>query len=172
MREIEVGNILFNSNKLNYLEKEIANNSKKYYKLTEGTSFTLGNFNFLVINNSFDDENDGSTVIYTTIYDNKILFMGDASIKSEEYILDNYDIRDITILKVGHHGSRTSSSERFINCVNPTYALISAGIDNRFNHPHREVIERLNANNTIIYDVREKGMTMFDFSNNTIKTKK
>ena len=172
MREIEVGNILFNSNKLNYLEKKIANNSKKYYKLTEGTSFTLGNFNFLVINNSFDDENDGSTVIYTAIYDNKILFMGDASIKSEEYILDNYDIRDITILKVGHHGSRTSSSERFINCVNPTYALISAGIDNRFNHPHREVIERFNANNTIIYDVREKGMTMFDFSNNTIKTKK
>lgn len=172
MKEIEVENVLFNSNDLNSLEQKINNESNNSYRLIEETSFSLGNFNFLVINNTFDDENDGSTVLYTTIYDNKILFMGDATIKSENYILDNYNIKDITILKVGHHGSRTSSSEEFIKTINPTYALISVGIDNRFNHPHKEVIERLANNNTIIYDIREKGMTMFDFSNNTIKTKK
>ena len=172
MKEIEVENVLFNSNDLNSLEQKINNESNNSYRLIEGTSFSLGNFNFLVINNTFDDENDSSTVLYTTIYDNKILFMGDATIKSENYILDNYNIKDITILKVGHHGSRTSSSEEFIKTINPTYAFISAGIDNRFNHPHKEVIERLANNNTIIYDIREKGMTMFDFSNNTIKTKK
>ena len=172
MREIEVDNVLFNSNRFNSLEKEINKNSKRSYKLTEGTTFTLGNFNFLVINDTYDDENDGSSVLYTTIYDKKLLFMGDATIKSENYILNNYNIKDITILKVGHHGSRTSSSEEFIKSVNPTYALISAGIDNRFNHPHKEVVDRLINNNTIIYDVREKGMTMFDFTNNTIKTYK
>ena len=172
MREIDVDNVLFNSNRLNSLEKEISKNSKRSYKLTEGSTFTLGNFNFLVINDTFDDENDSSSVLYTTIHDKKLLFMGDATIKSENYILDNYNIKDITILKVGHHGSRTSSSEEFIKKINPTYALISAGIDNRFNHPHKEVVDRLAYNNTIIYDVREKGMTMFDFTNNTIKTYK
>ena len=96
--------------------------------------------------------------------------MGDASIESEEYILDNYDISDITILKVGHHGSRTSSSEEFIESVNPTYALISAGVDNKFNHPHEEVVERLKENSSIIYNTQVDGMVMFDFTNNEIKT--
>ena len=170
MDEIDVGTVFFNGNLLNELEKKIWNNSLSHYKLREGDSFSLGNFNFLVISNTYPDENDGSLVLYSTINDKRLLFMGDASIKSEEYILDNYDIRDITILKVGHHGSRTSSSEEFINSVNPTYALISAGKDNKFNHPHKEVIERLEENGSIIYNTQINGMVMFDFTNNKIKT--
>ena len=170
MDEIDVGTVFFNGNLLNELEKKIWNNSLSHYKLREGDSFSLGNFNFLVISNTYPDENDGSLVLYSTINDKSLLFMGDASIKSEEYILDNYDIRDITILKVGHHGSRTSSSEEFINSVNPTYALISAGKDNKFNHPHKEVIERLEENGSIIYNTQINGMVMFDFTNNKIKT--
>ena len=170
MDEIDVGTVFFNGNLLNELEKKIWNNSLSHYKLREGDSFSLGNFNFLVISNTYPDENDGSLVLYSTINDKSLLFMGDASIKSEEYILDNYDIRDITILKVGHHGSRTSSSEEFINSVNPTYALISAGVDNKFNHPHKEVIERLEENGSIIYNTQINGMVMFDFTNNKIKT--
>ena len=170
MDEIDVGTVFFNGNLLNELEKKIWNNSLSHYKLREGDSFSLGNFNFLVISNTYPDENDGSLVLYSTINDKSLLFMGDASIKSEEYILDNYDIRDITILKVGHHGSRTSSSEEFINSVNPTYALISAGKDNKFNHPHKEVIERLEENGSIIFNTRINGMVMFDFTNNKIKT--
>ena len=169
MDEIDVGTVFFNGNLLNELEKKIWNNSLSHYKLREGDSFSLGNFNFLVISNTYPDENDGSLVLYSTINDKSLLFMGDASIKSEEYILDNYDIRDITILKVGHHGSRTSSSEEFIDSVNPTYALISAGKDNKFNHPHKEVIERLEENGSIIYNTQINGMVMFDFTNNKIK---
>ena len=169
MDEIDVGTVFFNGNLLNELEKKIWNNSLSHYKLREGDSFSLGNFNFLVISNTYPDENDGSLVLYSTINDKSLLFMGDASIKSEEYILDNYDIRDITI-KVGHHGSRTSSSEEFIDSVNPTYALISAGVDNKFNHPHKEVIERLEENGSIIYNTQINGMVMFDFTNNKIKT--
>ena len=170
MDEIEVKNVFFNGNELNTLEKKIWKSSSNHYKLTEGDSFSLGNFNFLVISNTYTDENDGSLVLYSTVYDNELLFMGDASIKSEEYILDNYDISDITILKVGHHGSRTSSSEDFINKVNPTYSLISAGVDNKFNHPHKEVIERLEENGSIIFNTQSDGMVMFDFTNNKIKT--
>ena len=91
---------------------------------------------------------------------------------SEEYILDNYKLDDITILKVGHHGSRTSSSEEFIESVNPTYSLISAGVDNKFNHPHEEVIERLEENGSIIFNTQETGMVMFNFTNDRIKTYK
>ena len=96
--------------------------------------------------------------------------MGDASIKSEEYILDNYNLENITILKVGHHGSRTSSSEEFIRTINPTYALISAGVNNKFNHPNVEVVERLEENGSIIFNTEINGMVMFDFTNNKIKT--
>ena len=170
MDEIEVKNVFFNGNELNTLEKKIWKSSSNHYKLTEGDSFNLGNFNFLVISNTYPDENDSSLVLYSTIYDKRLLFMGDASIKSEEYILDNYDISDIAILKVGHHGSRTSSSEEFIDKVNPTYALISAGVDNKFNHPHKEVIERLEENGSIIYNTQINGMVMFDFTHDKIKT--
>ena len=172
MDEIDVETVFFNGNDLNDLEKEIWNNSLSHYKLREGDSFNLGNFNFLVISNTYSDENDSSLVLYSTIDDKKLLFMGDASIKSEEYILDNYKLDDITILKVGHHGSRTSSSEEFIESVNPTYSLISAGVDNKFNHPHEEVIERLEENGSIIFNTQETGMVMFNFTNDRIKTYK
>ena len=170
MGKIDVKTVFFNGNDLNTLEKKIWDNSSNHYKLTEGDSFSLGNFSFLVISNIYSDENDSSLVLYSSIYDKKILFMGDASIKSEEYVLNNYNFEDITILKVGHHGSRTSSSEEFIRMINPTYALISAGVNNRFNHPHREVVKRLDDNGTIIFNTQINGMIMFDFTNDKIKT--
>ena len=170
MDKIDVETILFNGNDLNTLEKKIWNNSTSHYKLTEGDSFSLGNFNFLVISNTYSDENDSSLVLYSTISDKKLLFMGDASIKSEEYILNNYNLKDITILKVGHHGSRTSSSEKFIDNINPIYALISAGVNNKFNHPHGEVVERLEKNKSIIFNTQIDGMVMFDFNSDKIKT--
>ena len=172
MDEIDVETVFFNGNDLNLLEKKIWVNSSSHYKLREGDSFSLGNFNFLVISNTYPDENDSSLVLYSTIDDKKLLFMGDASIKSEEYILDNYEFDDITILKVGHHGSRTSSSEEFIDVINPTYALISAGVNNKFNHPHKEVVERLEENGSLIYNTGANGMVMFDFTNNKINTYK
>ena len=76
-----------------------------------------------------------------------MLFTGDASIKSEEYILSNYDIKDIDILKLGHHGSRTSTSEELLEQTKPKLALISCGRNNRFGHPHLETIEKLNKYN-------------------------
>lgn len=68
--------------------------------------------------------------------------MGDASIKTEEHILSKYELEKVDILKVGHHGSKTSSSEKFLKKVRPTLALISAGKNNKFNHPHQEITNR------------------------------
>ena len=136
----------------------------------EGDTFMVGNYHFQVLSYNFSDENEGSLILYVTIDDKSILFMGDATIKSEEYLLANYDLDRVTFLKVGHHGSRTSSSLEFLEVIRPTYSLISAGIDNKFSHPHLEVVNRLEEVGSKIYDVRETGMVEFNFSKNRIKT--
>ena len=72
-----------------------------------------------------------------------ILFTGDASLKSEDYILNNYDLSKIDILKVGHHGSKTSTGINLIDKLEPKIALISVGKDNKFNHPNQMVLDNL-----------------------------
>ena len=68
------------------------------------------------------------------------MFMGDASITTENEIIDKYNLADIDVLKVGHHGSKTSSSKEFINEINPKYSIISVGKNNRYGHPNKEVL--------------------------------
>ena len=70
------------------------------------------------------------------------MFMGDASTTTEYEILNKYNLPDIDVLKVGHHGSRTSSSKHFINKINPKYSIISVG-ENKFGHPSTHTLELL-----------------------------
>ena len=70
--------------------------------------------------------------------------MGDASSNVENYIMSKYNLSDISFLKVGHHGSRTSSSKDFIDYVTPKISLISLGRGNIYGHPNKEVLENLN----------------------------
>lgn len=82
---------------------------------------------------------------------------GDAeSAVEKELLKDNIDVK-ANILKVGHHGSKTASLEEFIHAVNPTYALISCGLNNKYNHPSQEVIKRLKNQNSIICRTDEDG---------------
>ena len=75
--------------------------------------------------------------------------MGDAGTIKEKDILDKYNLKDIDFLKVGHHGSNTSSSKYFIDSVNPKYSLISVGKNNRYGHPKESVLDTLS--NSKIY---------------------
>ena len=70
--------------------------------------------------------------------------MGDATIKEEEYLLNSFDLNNIDILKVGHHGSKTSSSKYFIDTIKPRYSLISVDKNNIYGHPHKDVLNNLN----------------------------
>ena len=97
----------------------------------------------------FDNENDNSNVIYFEYLKYKFLFMGDASSNVEDYIISKYNLSDITFFKVGHHGSKTSSSKDFIDCITPKISLISLGRGNIYGHPNEEVLENLN--NSKIY---------------------
>ena len=76
-------------------------------------------------NKDYDNENDNSSVIYTELNNHKFLFMGDAGIEVEKDLIKKYKLQEIDVLKVGHHGSKTSSSEEFINEINPKHSIIS-----------------------------------------------
>ena len=95
------------------------------------------------------------------------MFMGDASVTTEKEIMNKYNLPDIDILKVGHHGSRTSSSEEFIDEIKPKYSIISVGKNNRYGHPNKEVLENLKYSK--IYRTDEDGSIMFKIKNNKLK---
>lgn len=91
------------------------------------------------VSTEYDNLNNYSAVLKITYIENSFLFMGDAETLSEKEITDDVSA---DVLKVGHHGSKTSSSESFINRVMPRYAVFEVGADNSYGHPHNEVIKR------------------------------
>ena len=93
--------------------------------------------------------------------------MGDASSTTEEYLLNNYNLKNVSFLKVGHHGSKTSSSREFINSINPKISLISVGKNNYYGHPNKEVLDALEESK--IYRTDQNGSIMFKINNNKLK---
>ena len=115
----------------------------------------------------YDNENDNSNVIYTELNGYKFMFMGDASTTTEKEILNKYNLPDIDVLKVGHHGSKTSSGKEFINEINPKYSVISVGKNNRYGHPNKEVLDNLN--DSKVYRTDQDGSIMLKIKNNKLK---
>jgi competence protein ComEC len=89
--------------------------------------------------------NDGSIVARLTYGATSIMLTGDSTIKTEKIILANNPSENLAsdILKIGHHGSRTSTSDSFLKAVSPKYALISNGKNNKYGHPHQEIVDTL-----------------------------
>lgn len=143
IRNFKVDKIYLNQGNFNFLEKQIILNHKRTYQIAEGDLIKIGNISLTSLNKAYDDENDSSTILLMHYKNIKVLLTGDASVKSEKYILDTYDLGHIDILKLGHHGSKTSTSEGLLRKIRPNLGLISCGKDNKFNHPHQEIIERL-----------------------------
>ena len=85
--------------------------------------------------------------------------MGDAGVDVEEDLIEKYNLQDIDVLKVGHHGSKTSSSKIFIDEINPKYSIISVGKNNRYGHPNDSVLDNLE--DSKIYRTDEDGSIMF-----------
>ncbi len=99
----------------------------------------------------YSDSNDNSLVVQLAYGKNRFLFMGDAEETAEEDMLQKgYDL-ECDVLKLGHHGSYTATSQAFLQRVNPTYGIISCGRDNSYGHPHAEVISRLEDEDVQVY---------------------
>lgn len=94
-----------------------------------------------------EDENDQSIVFYLEFMGSKWIFMGDASTEIESKILSDYPDLDVDYIKVGHHGSSTSSSYSFLKQLSPKEAIISVGAKNSYGHPSQEVLDRLESLN-------------------------
>ena len=166
VNNINVSHVLFNNDNYNELELEIIDTLKnkdiKYLKNIKSINF--GNTKLYFLNDTlYDNENDNSTVIYYPIQGKKFLFMGDAGVDVEKNLVSKYNLENITILKVGHHGSKTSTSEEFIAEIKPQYAIISVGRNNRYNHPNEEVIDTLNKQK--VYRTDTMGSIMFEINN-------
>jgi len=133
------------------LKDEIRKNGVQDILVKKGMKIDMGGG--VIIDILFPDRdvsswstNDGSIVARLTYGDTKIMLTGDASVKTEKIILEENSQEQLksNILKVGHHGSRTSTSFEFLKVINPSYAFISDGKDNKYGHPHKEILDELN----------------------------
>lgn len=162
VNNFNVKNRFTNKGKYNSLEKKlnIKSFNNSYIKIDNVEIYSLNS-------KLYNNENSDSLVLLVIIDNYKLLFMGDASINTEKDIMNNYDIGDVFILKVGHHGSKTSSSEEFINNVNPKYSIISVGKNNKFGHPNKEVLDNLS--NSKIYRTDIDGSIMFKIKKDKLR---
>lgn len=143
IKQYRVEDIYLNQGNFNLLEKKVIKKYRHVYQIREKEKIVLGNINIVQINKEFSDENDSSSILLMYYKNKKILLTGDASKKSEEYILNKYNIGKIDVLKIGHHGSKTSTSDELLEELRPSLVIISCGKNNRFNHPHKETIDKL-----------------------------
>lgn len=130
----------------NFYVKNVVTNESKF-------PVSVGN---IVINNynshidEYEEENDRSLVLGFNLMHKDFLIMGDAPMKVEKNIIKEYPDLKCDILKLGHHGSNTSTCDEFIKFTTPELAIISCGLNNKFHHPNKEVLDVLN-NNHIPY---------------------
>ena len=170
VNNFKVEKVIFNCGEFNNLESELIKvldkKKIKYYSCIKELNIDKNKLYFLQTK-EYGNENDNSNVIYTDLNGYKFMFMGDASITTEKEILDKYNLPDIDILKVGHHGSKTSSGKEFIDELNPKYSIISVGKNNRYGHPNKEVLNNLK--NSKIYRTDQDGSIMFKIKNNKLR---
>ncbi len=127
----------------------------------ENNKFYLNNSYFEVLNtNGGNTTNDQSLVLVYTNGNDKVLFTGDIEKETEKKILGKLD--NVDLLKVAHHGSRSSSTQSFLDKVNPEYAVILAAKDNSYGHPHKETMKRLEKKDIKIHRSDECGDIIFE----------
>ena len=170
VNNFKVEKVIFNCGEFNELEQELIKVLDKkqipYYACIK--ELNIDNNKLYFLNNKiYGNENDNSSVIYTKLNNYKFLFMGDAGLEVEEDLMEKYNLQDIDVLKVGHHGSKTSSSEKFIDSIKPRYSIISVGKNNRYGHPNNSVLDNLG--DSKIYRTDKDGSIMFKIKNNKLK---
>ena len=125
---------------------------------SDDINYHLGNATWKILNigsDNVNNTNDSSIVVELAYNNTKYLFMGDATTKVEK----SREWNKVDVLKVGHHGSKTSTSESFLEQINPKFAIIST--DGRYNHPSTEVLNRLENRNIKIYRTDQNNTIWF-----------
>lgn len=150
----------------------IINKGLKITPAKSGEQYHLGESEVLILapnKAEYDNLNNYSVVTKLTHGNTSFIFTGDAEEISEKEMIEVYkDNLKSDVLKVGHHGSTTSTSQEFLDAVRPKEAVISLGKDNTYGHPHKEIIDRLEANNIIIYRTDLEGTIIAKSDGNSI----
>ena len=130
--------------------------------------------NLMVLGPSYiQDENNLNSIIFKIDYRNKsFLFTGDAEASNELSIINSYNLNDIDFLKVGHHGSSSSTTSEFVKEISPDVAVISCGYKNQYGHPHKSTLDNLEKNNVLTYRTDILGNIVFYSDGDTIFTTK
>lgn len=172
VENFKVEKVILNCGETNNLEKELIKVLEKKnikYNFCVKELKVSNNKLYFLQTDVYESENDNSIVTYLNIHNKKFMFMGDASINVEKKILEKYKVTNIDFLKVGHHGSDTSSSKEFINSVNPKYSIISVGKNNRYGHPKESVLKTIKNSN--IYRTDLNGTVMLKIKSNKFNIK-
>ena len=136
-----------------------------------GETYTLGGATFTIVAPNADygnDMNDWSVGVLVQNGNNRFLFTGDAEEKAEEDILNNGIDISADVYAAAHHGSKTATSQAFLDKVSPTYVVISAGEGNKYGHPHAEVLNRLRAAGKSVFRTDEQGTIVATSDGNDI----
>ncbi|WP_369902561.1 DNA internalization-related competence protein ComEC/Rec2 [Bacillus manliponensis] len=131
----------------------------------EGEKWIAGDAEFTILAPEGDEEgdNDASIVLFASMGNRTWLFTGDLEEKGEKELVETYPNLRADILKVGHHGSKTSSTVQFLDHVKPKVAVISAGEKNRYGHPNKEVVDRLIERGIKVWRTDEQGAVSYIF---------
>lgn len=134
--------------------KAVQASSAKVIASKVGASYNLGSATFDIfgpVTNDAEDINSMSVVTKITYGENTFMFTGDAEFDEEKEVIETGADLDCDVLKVGHHGSYTSSSKEFLNAVTPEICIISCGKDNDYGHPHDKALKRIKKHTNEIY---------------------
>lgn len=124
---------------------------------------SIRNYEFPIVLYDYQhpDSNENSIITYFDFYGLRVLLMGDAGVEAEAELMKKYPKLEVDVLKLGHHGSKTSSSLPFLHQLQPSLALISAGRNNRYGHPHQEVLKHLKQEHiTALMTPKEGGISI------------
>lgn len=156
---------------VNEAEKRVVAEKGRVFTATEGMNFDIGEFEVTVLAYFPDakNENDRSVITMAKIGDKKFLFTGDAEKATEADVLAEKLNIDCDVLKVGHHGSKSSSSEEFLKAASPEYAAISVGKDNSYSHPNSKTLASLRNCGAKIYRTDRDGDISFFVENSDIR---
>ncbi|OLP65517.1 hypothetical protein BACPU_16050 [Bacillus pumilus] len=136
-------------------------------ELERGDTLKVGGQHFEVLHparNQVTSKNNDSLVLAFTLGGKRFVLTGDLEQEGERDIIDAYPHLRADVLKVGHHGSKGSTSDEWLLHLKPTYALISAGEGNRYQHPHQEVMEKLNKNKMRVFRTDVDGSVTYEFT--------
>lgn len=152
------------------LLRAISASGAKVFAAVPGDEYNYGLIQYTVLSPAVQDGNlNNMSVVLRMEYEKvSFLFMGDAEKTAEYKILESEMPLAAEVIKLGHHGSSTSSGEVFLERVNPQYAVISCGKNNTYGHPHDEILKRCSALGVPIYRTDENGNIVFGVNENGI----